>query len=222
MIFALAQHLLESTCFAGVALLIATCLRDRSAAARHGILLAAVAKFAVPLQSLLAFGGSLRGLLPSPLIAFPTSFVTRSSFYPAALADPGSTDLLTGIAASVWVGSTLLFLTLWLRKLGAPIEAQLSNSAKDLSSLERMRTRIQLSRRLNLRTSPSEIEPQLCGLFQATIVLPEDLSLRLTAPEFEAVLLHELAHAKRWDNLTRACVHALVCVFWFYPPAMVA
>ena len=31
------------------------------------------------------------------------------------------------------------------------------------------------------------------------------------------MLLHELAHARRRDNLTGAFVHCLVCVFWFHP-----
>jgi beta-lactamase regulating signal transducer with metallopeptidase domain len=33
----------------------------------------------------------------------------------------------------------------------------------------------------------------------------------------EAVLLHELAHARRRDNLIAVFVHCLVCIFWFHP-----
>src|SRR5260370_9943218 len=49
------------------------------------------------------------------------------------------------------------------------------------------------------------------------VILPRDISQRLSSAELEAVLLHELAHAKRRDNWTAAFVHALTCVFWFYP-----
>jgi hypothetical protein len=31
------------------------------------------------------------------------------------------------------------------------------------------------------------------------------------------VILHELSHAKRRDNWTAACAHAVTCAFWFYP-----
>jgi beta-lactamase regulating signal transducer with metallopeptidase domain len=48
-------------------------------------------------------------------------------------------------------------------------------------------------------------------------VLPATLSEHLAPEEMDAVLLHELAHVLRWDNLTRAAVHALTCVFWFFP-----
>ena len=30
-------------------------------------------------------------------------------------------------------------------------------------------------------------------------------------------LLHELAHVRRWDNLSSSFVHVLVCLFWFHP-----
>ena len=29
--------------------------------------------------------------------------------------------------------------------------------------------------------------------------------------------MHELAHARRFDNLSAIFVHALVCLFWFHP-----
>jgi len=49
------------------------------------------------------------------------------------------------------------------------------------------------------------------------VTIPKGLSARLSPCELEAVVLHELAHAKRWDNWTGAFVHALACVFWFHP-----
>jgi hypothetical protein len=52
----------------------------------------------------------------------------------------------------------------------------------------------------------------------SAICIPRALANELEPAEFESVLLHELAHVRRWDNLCSAAVHAIACVFWFYPP----
>ena len=39
----------------------------------------------------------------------------------------------------------------------------------------------------------------------------------LTDQELEAVLLHELAHVRRRDNLVSLFQSWLSCVFWFHP-----
>jgi len=87
----------------------------------------------------------------------------------------------------------------------------------DLQTLERMRNRIGLNSAVRLQEASDNAEPRLTGLFRPAITLPANLSQQLTQREFEAVLLHELAHAKRHDNLTRSFVHVLACVFWFHP-----
>jgi hypothetical protein len=43
------------------------------------------------------------------------------------------------------------------------------------------------------------------------------LPAQLGAAELEAVLVHELAHVWRRDNLLAAMAHLVACVFWFYP-----
>jgi hypothetical protein len=49
------------------------------------------------------------------------------------------------------------------------------------------------------------------------IVLPQGITERLTHAEFEAVIAHELCHARRRDNLA-AAIHMLVeSLFWFHP-----
>jgi len=49
------------------------------------------------------------------------------------------------------------------------------------------------------------------------LLLPEGITEKLTPLEFEAILLHEMSHVRRRDNLTTA-IHMLVeAVFWFHP-----
>jgi beta-lactamase regulating signal transducer with metallopeptidase domain len=70
---------------------------------------------------------------------------------------------------------------------------------------------------VEIRGSERGREPALTGIFHPIITVPRGLFEALTESEFEAVLLHELAHARRHDNLASALAHALVCLFWFHP-----
>ena len=47
--------------------------------------------------------------------------------------------------------------------------------------------------------------------------MPRELLQTLNRKEFESVLLHELMHVARRDNLWRWIQTVIVCVFWFHP-----
>lgn len=210
--------LLESTLFATVAILLVHCLSRRNASTRHAILLAAVAKFVLPLSWFFALGTILRSLIPSsapslPIVSLFTAEPTSATTHPLAI----HAGLLTAVMLTMWIAGAVLTLALWLRRLHTPTHATASTSASDLATLDRMSRRIGLRRFPSLCVSAAETPPFLAGLFHPSIHIPQDLNRQLTQSEFEAVLLHELAHAKRWDNLTRASVHAVACLFWFHP-----
>ena len=69
MFTSIATHLLESTVFAAACALAAFTLRRHRAAVRHGLWLAATAKFLVPFALLAAIGSqvSWRPMIPAPL-----------------------------------------------------------------------------------------------------------------------------------------------------------
>jgi hypothetical protein len=117
----------------------------------------------------------------------------------------------------VWFVAATLLLFGWLRRLCAPIGVSGDVPSTAKLALQRMKARVGITREVCLKTSPAGFEPRLIGLVRPTVVLPQTLSLHLSAEELDAVLLHELAHVHRWDNLTRAAVHVLTCVFWFFP-----
>jgi beta-lactamase regulating signal transducer with metallopeptidase domain len=48
-------------------------------------------------------------------------------------------------------------------------------------------------------------------------VLPIGIDRVLNQREFDAVLLHELAHARRRDNLIRLLYEFSLCALWFHP-----
>jgi uncharacterized protein (TIGR03435 family) len=61
------------------------------------------------------------------------------------------------------------------------------------------------------------MEPSVYGFLRPALIWPEGLSIRLSDEELEGILLHELSHVRRYDNLT-AGLHMIVeSVFWFHP-----
>jgi beta-lactamase regulating signal transducer with metallopeptidase domain len=59
--------------------------------------------------------------------------------------------------------------------------------------------------------------PAVVGIFYPCILLPIGIDRVLNQREFEAVLLHELAHARRRDNLIRLLYELSLCALWFHP-----
>lgn len=60
-------------------------------------------------------------------------------------------------------------------------------------------------------------EPAVDGIIWPHIFLPLGIDRLLDEREFDAVLLHELAHARRRDNLIRLIYEVLLSVLWFHP-----
>lgn len=64
--------------------------------------------------------------------------------------------------------------------------------------------------------------PQTAGILRTRISLPRGIDGVLSGPEIRAVVIHELTHAKRRDNLTRLIYEAGLCVLWFHPLVWIA
>jgi beta-lactamase regulating signal transducer with metallopeptidase domain len=59
--------------------------------------------------------------------------------------------------------------------------------------------------------------PAVSGILSPQILLPVGIDRILSEREIDAILLHELAHAKRRDNLIRLLYEVWLCVLWFHP-----
>jgi bla regulator protein blaR1 len=59
--------------------------------------------------------------------------------------------------------------------------------------------------------------PVVSGILNPHISLPMGIDRLLNRRELNAVLLHEMAHARRRDNLIRLVHEASLCALWFHP-----
>ncbi len=60
--------------------------------------------------------------------------------------------------------------------------------------------------------------PMVGGLWRAKLLLPAEAA-EWSAGRREAVVVHELAHVKRWDCLTKLVGHVACAAYWFNPLA---
>lgn len=59
--------------------------------------------------------------------------------------------------------------------------------------------------------------PAVRGVLYPRIQLPVGIDRLLDQREFDAVLIHEVAHARRRDNLMRLFYELSLCALWFHP-----
>ena len=113
--------------------------------------------------------------------------------------------------ALVWLFGFALMLALWFRKRlkvsPALKEITDARSERILQSLERVRARLGMKRRVRVALSPEAIEPGIWRVWRPILALPSDLPDHLSDEELDAMLTHELVHISRWDNLTSSFEH---------------
>jgi beta-lactamase regulating signal transducer with metallopeptidase domain len=66
------------------------------------------------------------------------------------------------------------------------------------------------------------LAPAVHGILRPSISLPGGIGSVLSEPELNAVLIHEVTHARRRDNLIRLLQEAGLCALWFHPLVWIA
>ena len=211
MIPELANHLWQTTIFAGVVWLLTLMLRRNRATVRHGLWVAASIKFLVPFSLLIWLGGQCEWR-KAPLAREPRLHVAGQISAPlATLAAPG--QLLSRKAPSrvpaVLVGLWLCGFAgnCWTWRL----------RWRQVRAAWRAASALPLKLPIPALSTPARLEPGVFGIFHPFLLLPEGLCERLTGEQFAAIVEHELCHVRRRDNLTSAIHMVVECLFWFYP-----
>lgn len=215
------RHLLESTLFCFLFGSLAFLLRRQSAAVRHSVWLISILKFSIPTVLFTATGAWMALVLPATAWAslwaakFSAILTGLFGIWPSHIV-VGAGTITSRAFMIVWLLGSACVFGAWLNRLRNS-HSGLSLAANDeREALDRAKWNLGSQAAIELRCSERS-EPALIGVFRPRISIPSGLAKELTTAEFEAVLMHELAHARRRDNLASAMVHCLVCLFWFHP-----
>ena len=98
-------------------------------------------------------------------------------------------------------------------------QAQIQHDGPLFDALQQARLTLDCYSKAEVATSPSIGSPMALGILRPIIVFPADLVEKLRTDELTLILMHELAHVRRWDNLTRL-LHRLVSAVLFFHPAV--
>jgi hypothetical protein len=81
---------------------------------------------------------------------------------------------------------------------------------------QRLRTALRISRRVSLAVCDRVAQPLLVGIARPLILLPTAALAGWTPEELEMVLLHEMAHVRRWDNLVNLVQRLVESALFFH------
>jgi beta-lactamase regulating signal transducer with metallopeptidase domain len=231
-----ADHLWQTTLFVLVVAVAAFALRQSPARLRHNFWLLASAKFIVP-AVLFVFLAQVAGIESLPFLrdaqtteqnALLVTGVTEPvsamalDYEVTVIANPinDHKDIYLALTAVWFIGFATL-VSVWairrrtfLRslKLGRRLQ-----TGREWQALTRARDTLHLQTRVGLLISPLQIEPAACRVWRPVVVMPESIANQLDDEELEAIMLHELVHIQRRDNLIGSMQLALCALLWFHP-----
>ncbi|HEV7397233.1 MAG TPA: M56 family metallopeptidase [Pyrinomonadaceae bacterium] len=242
----LINHLWQATLFSGLALVATLFLRRAPASARYLIWLAASAKFALPsvliLFALNGFGLNPQSYFPasqenaptfqyltpivSPLV-IPAQYLNAANGLSdtapvhAPLAERRIVNRIYLVLGVVWLaGSGFIFVS-WIRRrrrVSAAIRTgHYCESGRERAALTKVTSWLSIRRRVMLVITSEVHEPGVWGVIRPIVLLPKSLGSQLTDEELESLMMHEMAHVLRWDNLVSNLNMILCGLFWFNP-----
>jgi bla regulator protein BlaR1 len=234
---AIADHLWQATIFALAAWGITSLLKRAPASWRHLLWSLALAKFLVPTSVFIAISHSFGfdlvaafapALLPSGgiemIVQFtqPMTAALEGASAPAAADWGGSgTDLLLTSLLLIWAVGVVVLLWRWYRgaeRLGqALMNGEVVLDGRAAAAFAQARWRWSSIPPIDLAISNEAYGPGVWRIWRPVIVLPEGIVNRLTDAELEVVLMHELAHVRRRDNLFGAAQLLIGALAWFHP-----
>ncbi|HEY3835513.1 MAG TPA: M56 family metallopeptidase [Bryobacteraceae bacterium] len=210
----LANHVWQSTLFAGLAGLLTLALRPNRAQTRYWLWLAASVKFLIPFSLLVDVGshwGRLAPITPRALwlgieqtsqpFSVPVPLATTTAGPPGPFV-----DWVPGLLYFIWaIGFTTVICSWWRRWRGLRLA---------------LRTALPVDLPIGIKTmaSPAFAAPGVFGVRRPILLLPTGITDRLTPAQLEAIVAHEMCHVRRRDNLATAIHMGVEALFWFHPP----
>ena len=146
----------------------------------------------------------------APLPPAGTTNATSS----AALTSAGWAALLWLLGTSLLTGRILIGCCI-LRRMRR--QAQVQREGPLFEALRRARAALDCCPRVEVAASPSIRSPMVLGILKPLIVVPTHVVERLSPGELALVLMHELAHVRRCDNLWLLLQRLVTAALFFHP-----
>ena len=160
---------------------------------------------------------------PDTLTFSPVEHPTVQVAAPPAIAASSVPLTTAGWGAILWIAGAVLLIGRILVGYGIVwclrSQAQVQRDGPLCDALRQARRTLDSYPKVKVATSPSISSPMALGILRPIIVFPADLVEKLRTDELTLILMHELAHVRRWDNLTRL-LHRLVSAVLFFHPAV--
>lgn len=227
-----ANHLWQATVFTMLAFSVTLLLSRARAQTRYLVWLVASVKFALPSALVALFVeriGHYTALTQDALPAqvgkvYVASEVAQPLLEPfGAVNAEASTQLggLNGLLIFIWSIGFVSLITRWIwrRRIlyrviaGAPPV----RDGRAWEILSRLKRQLDVRGHVELKISTAIPEPGVWGVQRSVLVLPQGLADVLDDAELEALLMHELLHVRRRDNLIGTLQMLVCCLFWFHP-----
>jgi beta-lactamase regulating signal transducer with metallopeptidase domain len=179
-----------------------TSISSVSATTKHWIWVATALNFVLPL------GAVLDGLLAAHISwATPIDLVGALGASVAA-----NTAMVVGLAAVWLIGATTM-----LARLCARIATEYRSDHSECSRVNVPSSRSFQADGVPVGFGRAHAAPAVTGLLLSRISLPVGIDRLLSERELESVLMHEVTHARRHDNLIRLLYELSLCLLWFHP-----
>jgi beta-lactamase regulating signal transducer with metallopeptidase domain len=204
------EHITRALYYVGIHLLYAstvglaawalTSVRSGSATTKYWIWVATSLNFVLPV------GAVLDKLWKSHLSwAAPLGII-------GGFADTISRGRFAVVISLVW----LLGATLMVTRLSLRLRAERRDARAGGQSVQESRPGF-LAHGVPVRFAENRQAPAVDGILHSYISLPNGIEQVLSEHELNAVLIHELTHARRHDNLIRLIHEVSLCMLWFHP-----
>lgn len=234
-----ADHLWQASLFGLIVLAASLALQRGPARLRHSLWLLASAKFMVP-AGLFVFMAELTGIdsswfsQPAPGsqqnalllqgLTGPVSAIANSYELTVVATDVLRHNEIYCALSLIWLGGTLTFLGVWAMRRRKFLRALKDGGAinraargREWQALERAKEFLHMKTEVELVISSHKTEPAVCRVWKPVVLMPQDIADHLDDAELEAIMLHELIHIQRRDNLIGTLQMIVCALLWFHP-----